>query len=47
MMKILGVKIMKCVESDAWCSGVVSVNPACRWCVDGVVEWLELAVVDV
>jgi hypothetical protein len=47
MIKILGVKIMKSVQNDVWRSGVVSINPACRWRVDGVVYWLVLAVGDV
>jgi len=47
IIKILGVKIIWCVWSDAWCSDVVSFSAACRWCVDGVVYWLELAVGDV
>jgi hypothetical protein len=28
MLKILGVKIVQSVQSDAWCSNVVSFNPA-------------------
>ena len=47
MIKIWGVKEVQSAQSDAWCSDVVSFNAACRWCVDGVVYWLELAVGDV
>jgi hypothetical protein len=42
MIKILGVKIVKFVLNDALCSDVVSFNPTCRWCVNGVVVlWSE------
>ena len=37
MLKILEVQIVYPVQSDAWCSDVVSFNPAYRWCVHGVV----------
>jgi len=43
---MLGVKIVKPVRSDAWCSDV-SFSLACRWYVDGVVYWLKLVVSDV
>jgi len=33
--------IIHFVRSAAWCGEVVSCNPACRLCVDGVVYWLE------
>jgi len=39
MVKTFGIKIIRTVWGDAWCSGVVSFNPACRWRVEGVVYW--------
>ena len=36
----MGVKNVWSARSVAWCSDVVSFNPACRWCVDGVVSWV-------
>jgi len=47
MIKILGFKIVSSVWSDASCSDVVSFNVACGWCVDAVVNRLELAGGDV
>ena len=35
---MFGVKIVQSVRSDAWCSDVVSFNPACRWCLDILVR---------
>jgi len=32
MIKILAVKIVQSVQSDAWYSDAVSFNPMCRWC---------------
>jgi len=37
MIKFLGVKIVKSVWSDAWCSDVVCCNPSCWGRVVGVV----------
>jgi len=35
--KNLGIyNIIQFVRSAAWCGVVVSSNPACRWCVVGV-----------
>jgi hypothetical protein len=39
MVKNFGIEIDRAVQSDAWCSDVVSLNPACRWCVEGVMYW--------
>jgi hypothetical protein len=40
MISILGIKIIYSVRGDIWCSDVCF-NPACKWCVDVVVNWLE------
>jgi hypothetical protein len=37
----MGDEIVESVQSDIWCSDVVSFNPASRWCVDSVVYQLE------
>ena len=47
MIKLLWVKIVNSVRSDAWFSDAVCFKAAYRWCVDGGVYWLELAVGDV
>ena len=31
MIKILGLKIVKSILSDAWCSDEVSFNPVIKW----------------
>jgi len=32
--KVLGLTDVYSVWSDAWCIDVVSISPACRWCVN-------------
>jgi hypothetical protein len=41
MFKTWGVKNVKSLRSDVWCSDVVSFSTTCRWCVDGVIYWLR------
>jgi hypothetical protein len=45
MVKILGLKIIYFVRSDAWCSDVVEFNPTCKWCVEGWNWHLYLCIV--
>jgi hypothetical protein len=44
MIKILSVKSVWCVRSDARCSDLGRFNPACKRCMDGLVYWLEIKV---
>ena len=41
MIKIVWDKFVYTARSNVWYSDVLTVNPAYRWCVGGVVYWLE------